>query len=181
MTTDTAAGIQPFGFAGGIYDPDTGLVHYGVRDYSPVEGIWLTPDPIDFRSGDTNLYAYAGGDPLNRVDPTGLFIVPVDPASAAAFETLRNDPLIGGWIQQMDQDPRDVFVNMDATSPLTIRGRGGLTVDGGRFGYGANSILIEWDLRRCSTKSVLQRPSAIYIKSSGRRPRVGTCLCAHVR
>ena len=25
----------PFGFAGGLYDGDTGLVHFGLRDYDP--------------------------------------------------------------------------------------------------------------------------------------------------
>jgi uncharacterized protein RhaS with RHS repeats len=30
---DTAPGFQPFGFAGGLYDDDTGLVRFGARDY----------------------------------------------------------------------------------------------------------------------------------------------------
>ncbi|MCL6614425.1 MAG: hypothetical protein K6U03_07425 [Firmicutes bacterium] len=30
---DTNPGFQPFGFAGGIYDPQTGLVRFGARDY----------------------------------------------------------------------------------------------------------------------------------------------------
>jgi hypothetical protein len=29
---DTAPGLQPFGFAGGLYDSDTGLVRFGARD-----------------------------------------------------------------------------------------------------------------------------------------------------
>ncbi|HEB90299.1 MAG TPA: hypothetical protein ENI85_12075 [Deltaproteobacteria bacterium] len=30
---DTNPGFQPFGFAGGIHDRDTGLVRFGARDY----------------------------------------------------------------------------------------------------------------------------------------------------
>ena len=30
---DTSPGFQPFGFAGGIYDRETGLVRFGARDY----------------------------------------------------------------------------------------------------------------------------------------------------
>jgi uncharacterized protein RhaS with RHS repeats len=30
---DSAPGFQPFGFAGGLYDPDTGLTRFGARDY----------------------------------------------------------------------------------------------------------------------------------------------------
>jgi hypothetical protein len=35
ITTDTNPGFQPFGFAGGLYDSDTGLVRFGTRDYDP--------------------------------------------------------------------------------------------------------------------------------------------------
>lgn len=69
---DTAPGFQPFGFAGGLYDRDSGLVRFGLRDYDPAAGRWTTKDPLGFSSGDTNLYAYASNDPLNRIDPTGL-------------------------------------------------------------------------------------------------------------
>jgi RHS repeat-associated protein len=68
---DTSPGFQPFGFAGGLYDADTGLVRFGARDYDPVVGRWTAKDPIGFGGGDTNLYAYAGSDPINFIDPTG--------------------------------------------------------------------------------------------------------------
>jgi YD repeat-containing protein len=32
VTQDTNPGFQPFGYAGGLYDPDTQLVHFGARD-----------------------------------------------------------------------------------------------------------------------------------------------------
>jgi RHS repeat-associated protein len=74
VLSDTNPGFQPFGFAGGLYDSDTGLVRFGARDYDAVTGRWSTRDPILFRGGDTNLYRYAAGDPINFVDPTGLDI-----------------------------------------------------------------------------------------------------------
>ena len=67
---DTNPGFQPFGFAGGIYDPDTRLVRFGVRDYDPAIGRWTAKDPSGFAGG-TNLYAYAGNDPVNLIDLTG--------------------------------------------------------------------------------------------------------------
>jgi RHS repeat-associated protein len=51
VTLDTAPGFQPFGFAGGIYDADTGLVRFGARDYDTVTGRWTTKDPILFGGG----------------------------------------------------------------------------------------------------------------------------------
>jgi RHS repeat-associated protein len=61
-----------FGFAGGLQDTDTQLVHFGYREYDPYTGKWTSKDPIDFSGGDTNLYGYVLGDPINLVDPDGL-------------------------------------------------------------------------------------------------------------
>ncbi|WP_437528490.1 DNRLRE domain-containing protein [Sorangium sp. So ce726] len=71
VLSDTNPGFQPFGFAGGLYDRDTGLVRFGARDYDAETGRWTTKDPIGFNGGDALLYAYAGNDPINRVDPQG--------------------------------------------------------------------------------------------------------------
>jgi len=68
---DTAPGFQPFGFAGGIYDHQTKLVRFGARDYDAEVGRWTSKDPIGFRGGDTNLYGYVLGDPVNHVDISG--------------------------------------------------------------------------------------------------------------
>ncbi|HDH11672.1 MAG TPA: hypothetical protein ENG83_05670 [Nitrospirae bacterium] len=74
---DTNPGFQPFGFAGGLYDRDTGLVRFGVRDYDPETGRWTAKDPIGFTGGDTNLYGYVGNNPVMFVDPWGLFNNPL--------------------------------------------------------------------------------------------------------
>jgi RHS repeat-associated protein len=74
VVQDTNPGFQPFGFAGGLYDADTGLVRFGARDYDPETGRWTAQDPIDFAAGDGNLYGYVLGDPVNLVDPSGLYI-----------------------------------------------------------------------------------------------------------
>ncbi len=59
---------QPYRFAGGYQDP-TGLYHFAARYYDPNIGRFTTPDP----SGqEKNPYLYAAGDPVNRIDPTGL-------------------------------------------------------------------------------------------------------------
>jgi RHS repeat-associated protein len=62
----------PFGFAGGLYDQHTGLIRFGFRDYDPETGRWTARDPIGFAGGDTNLYGYVLGDPVNGIDPEGL-------------------------------------------------------------------------------------------------------------
>ena len=70
---DTNPGFQPFGFAGGLYDDDTGLVRFGARDYDAHSGRWTAKDPILFRGRDTLLYGYVGNDPVNWYDSSGLY------------------------------------------------------------------------------------------------------------
>jgi RHS repeat-associated protein len=79
VTRNTAPGFQPFGFAGGLYDPDTGLVRFGARDYDAATGRWTAKDPVRFRGGSSNLYTYCGNDPVNWQDPTGRFTLPPNP------------------------------------------------------------------------------------------------------
>jgi RHS repeat-associated protein len=73
---DTNPGFQPFGYAGGLYDYQTGLVRFGARDYDAETGRWTTKDPVGFGGGSTSLYAYVANDPVNSLDPLGL----ADPA-----------------------------------------------------------------------------------------------------
>ena len=67
---DTNPGFQPFGFQGGLYDPDTGLVEFGCRWYDAETGRWISKDPI-LLDGGWNVYAFCDNDPVNRADPTG--------------------------------------------------------------------------------------------------------------
>jgi RHS repeat-associated protein len=72
VITNTNPGFQPFGFAGGLFDPDTRLNRFGVRDYDAQTGRFTAKDPIRFAGGQANLYGYVLNDPVNRKDPFGL-------------------------------------------------------------------------------------------------------------
>ncbi|MBK1722057.1 hypothetical protein CKO23_07295 [Thiocystis violacea] len=71
VLTDTNPGFQPFGFAGGLYDIDTGLVRFGARDYASIPGRWESKDPIGFSGLSANLIGYVSNDPINYIDPNG--------------------------------------------------------------------------------------------------------------
>jgi RHS repeat-associated protein len=73
ISTDATKGADEVGFGGqyGYYtDPETGLVLCTHRYYDPGAGRWLTRDPISYKGG-MNLYSYAGGNPINEIDPEG--------------------------------------------------------------------------------------------------------------
>ena len=101
--TDALAGTLPtgyvripFGFAGGLYDPDTGLVRFGARDYDASVGRWTSKDPLTFGGGQGNLYVYVGNDPINRTDPSGRswyswLLLPYDLGQCVASLLAYND------------------------------------------------------------------------------------------
>ncbi len=63
--------FQPFAYAGGLYDGQTKLVRFGVRDYDASVGRWTSKDPLIFWVGSSNLFLYVNNDPINHIDKTG--------------------------------------------------------------------------------------------------------------
>jgi RHS repeat-associated protein len=116
---DTSPGLQPFGFAGGLYDEGTGLVRFGARDYDPETGRWTSKDPILFGGGDTNLYGYVMSDPVNLIDPSGLkpgdkFSNPAD-AAKDALDFIWNQSQQNGW-----EYSGGIYQNKDGTYSATV-------------------------------------------------------------
>jgi RHS repeat-associated protein len=60
-----------FRYTGQTTIPEAGLYYYKARVYDPMYGRFLQADPVGSKD-DLNLYAYVAGDPVNKVDPTGL-------------------------------------------------------------------------------------------------------------
>ena len=74
VTITTQGNIQqPYAFTGREYDTETGMYFYRARYYNPQVGRFVTKDPIGFAGGDVNLYGYVGGNPVNFVDPAGIW------------------------------------------------------------------------------------------------------------
>ena len=61
-------------YRGEQYDPDLGLYYLRARYYNPQTGRFLSRDPEDGKAVDPaslHKYLYAGGNPVNRIDPSG--------------------------------------------------------------------------------------------------------------
>ena len=65
--------LQPYKYNGKELDAKKGLnwYDYGARQYDAALGIFTTVDPSSERYYSTSPYVYCGGDPINRIDPTG--------------------------------------------------------------------------------------------------------------
>jgi RHS repeat-associated protein len=74
VTTETKVLLtnvfNPWRYTGQYQDTTTGLYKIGARYYQPELGRWTQLDPSGLEG---NAYLYAGGNPANFTDPSGLF------------------------------------------------------------------------------------------------------------
>jgi RHS repeat-associated protein len=145
-----------FGYIGSQYDRETGLSYLKARYYDPAQGRFLSPDPLGFSGGDANLYRYAGNDPINRSDPSGLrpgfsYSPPSDPlvslfnglgtaagyaqravsqipiSSYVANPLLVSLPLAVSTLSDVAETGRQVAVNTLSDRSATLLQRSGIT------------------------------------------------------
>ena len=68
--------LNPLRYRGYFYDDETGFYYLQSRYYDPEVGRFINPDGyISTGTGmlGYNMFAYCGNNPVNRVDPTGMF------------------------------------------------------------------------------------------------------------
>lgn len=66
--TENAAVNNPWQYSGGFYDTESGLYLMGARYYDPSLGRFIQTDPL----GGVGHYSYAGDNPCNNADPSGM-------------------------------------------------------------------------------------------------------------
>src|SRR5690606_13384671 len=84
VASGSGLGNVPFGFAGGLFDADTGLVRLAGRDYDPRLGRFLSPDAFAWQSGRSNAYVYLNNAPTSAEDRSGPPAAP-QPAVASGW------------------------------------------------------------------------------------------------
>jgi RHS repeat-associated protein len=75
LRATTGTVLQPYQFSTKRLDERTGLLYYGYRHYSSSFGRWTARDPVGFKGGDINLYRFVQNDPINLIDPYGLWSI----------------------------------------------------------------------------------------------------------
>ncbi|MET0360272.1 MAG: RHS repeat-associated core domain-containing protein [Sphingobium sp.] len=88
-------------YAGGAEEANSGCYYLGGRLYSPAMRRFACADPLSpFDEGGLNRYAYCGGDPIGRIDPSGgawwdWLLAGAGLAAAVAGAVLSGGALIG--------------------------------------------------------------------------------------
>ena len=73
LLTTSPAPVTDILFTGRPYDAATGIVDYRLRQYDPALGRFLQRDPLNLMFPLQHSYAYVGNNPVNRIDPYGLW------------------------------------------------------------------------------------------------------------
>jgi RHS repeat-associated protein len=123
-------------YRGEQYDSDLGLYYLRARYYNPLTGRFMSRDPNDgrlFEIRALHTYLYAGGDPANRIDPTGRvdlveFGLRVTKAAAATVFlntfscgiSLGFSLLTGGIAEAAEEDPFGTASTVVGCATLTV-------------------------------------------------------------
>ena len=112
LTASTGAATTPLGYAGQYANGDTGLTYLRARSYDAASGQFTTPDPMLASTGEP--YAYAGDDPINSSDPSGL-----DTHGYCVGGTATLGPIVGGagvCVVKSDTDEIGIEITLPALS-----------------------------------------------------------------
>jgi RHS repeat-associated protein len=90
-------------FTGRYLDVESGLYYFRARTYHPYLGRFLQRDPLG-EAASLNLYTYVFNNPVNRVDPSGMWSPPAGCHSMAAGILQReHDAMNQGWGWSLEQ------------------------------------------------------------------------------
>ncbi|MGC4062293.1 MAG: RHS repeat-associated core domain-containing protein [Aquabacterium sp.] len=87
----------------GRENDNTGLYYYRNRYYMPACARFISEDPIGWASGQTNNYAYVGGNPLQFGDPYGL--LSDEYANCMMGNINRRNDAYGALLEKMQNQP----------------------------------------------------------------------------
>jgi RHS repeat-associated protein len=135
-TKGTGTARTPIRFAGGYVDETTGLIYLVHRYYDPTSGLFLTVDPA--LGVTAKPYSYAGDDPINQIDPTGMFLVNATGCLAGRCGSYDNGNGLGGGAGYGFSITIGSFQFSDGATLIYYPSTGITSVSGGDYGAGGS-------------------------------------------
>ncbi len=129
-TCSSCPQYNPFGYTGQYTDDESGMLYLRARYYDPTTQQFISRDSASASGGSEQPYTYAGGNPVNFVDPTGNW--PSGPEEQIPSEGGVRAQSNGTWVQQSMPGLGDMFrgVGQGVNGSL----EGGLLANEGRVG-----------------------------------------------
>ncbi|MCE9554457.1 MAG: autotransporter-associated beta strand repeat-containing protein [Planctomycetes bacterium] len=94
------------------------------REYSATLGRWLQRDPIEYASGEFNLYAFCNSGPVNNTDPQGLKKTRTTTTfgykGPKITVTLARDPVVAAWAAAIERDINADIAKMGGTNVVGV-------------------------------------------------------------
>ena len=151
---------QPFA------DPLTGKNYVRARWYDPETGTWLTADPAGYKDS-SNLFAYAGADPVNKDDPTGNCWNPLDEQCRKDMKKLLNS------IEESEiyRTPVRAVAGVVGVGVMVAKTVGGvleMAVDSERAKYGDVNAMMRQAQRAEAIVETVKHPVKTFIDSHER-------------
>jgi RHS repeat-associated protein len=103
----------------GRENDQTGLYYYRNRYYMPGCMRFISEDPIGWASGQTNNYAYVGGNPVQLRDPTGLLPLVDDYFKGKEFACLETQKR--QWVNWRNQAMMTPFAQLKPSDSYVLQ------------------------------------------------------------
>ena len=125
-----------------------GFYYMWARYYDPNVGRFISEDPLGFGGGDVNLMAYVGNNPINRIDPLGLWYIDLNLTAglgngfSAGLQIGPSGAYLYGGVGFADGGGVSVTANTGNPSPggnLTVTASGGNGIVGALVSGSHNS------------------------------------------
>src|SRR6516164_5865852 len=101
LSQTNSSNAPRFLYAGGEWDGNLGLYHFGARWDDPVDGRWISQDPLGLGS-DSDPYRYVYNDPIMFSDPEGLQTPGSQPTPRPANNPIPTLTYIAGLNRQLE-------------------------------------------------------------------------------